>query len=250
MPRGHKPIHGLCGTKIYTVWVCMIGRCYNPRNAKFHRYGGRGVKVCDRWRNSAAAFLEDMGQPPSKKHSLDRFPDTDGEYEPSNCRWATAKQQQGNRTNNSMIEVNGQRIRMIEAAESAGIPANIVRGRIAAGWSAMLALSIPVNGRRNAAKTFEIDGESLTLLEWSKVSGIPRSSISSRLGIGWPLREAVFLPLGSQPYYHTSKKKNHLVAFNGQTLSLTQWSKITGVKAPTIRARLKRGLSPEQAFAK
>ena len=75
----------------------MKSRCYNPKNKKFYLYGGMGVKVCRRWRESFANFLADMGPRPSKRHSIDRYPDPWGDYEPDNCRWATPKQQRASR---------------------------------------------------------------------------------------------------------------------------------------------------------
>ena len=92
-----RPVtHGLSSAKEYSSWEGMIQRCTNPRNKKYKDYGGRGIKVCDEWRKSFEAFYRDMGPKPSPKHSIDRFPDNDGHYEPSNCRWATSKQQRAN----------------------------------------------------------------------------------------------------------------------------------------------------------
>jgi len=76
----------------------MRDRCSNPLSKDYSRYGARGIRVCDRWLDSFQNFVEDMGEKPSSEYSVDRI-DNDGNYEPSNCRWATAKQQAANRRN-------------------------------------------------------------------------------------------------------------------------------------------------------
>lgn len=87
--------HGLSNTSEYRIWSGMKERCSSPEHSAWDRYGGRGIRVCDRWINSFANFFTDMGQRPSKAHSIDRI-DNDGNYEPGNCRWALPNEQRSN----------------------------------------------------------------------------------------------------------------------------------------------------------
>lgn len=86
--------HGMKGTPEYVSWKCMIQRCLNPNQKSYHNYGGRGITVCDKWRNSFEAFYADMG-PRLQGRTLDRI-NTNGNYEPGNCRWATIEEQNNN----------------------------------------------------------------------------------------------------------------------------------------------------------
>ena len=90
----------------YTVWGNMRDRCNRPANKQFHNYGGRGIRVCERW-DSFPAFLEDMGPRPSPEHEIDRI-DNDGDYEPNNCRWATPAEPRRNKRTNRLLTVNGE----------------------------------------------------------------------------------------------------------------------------------------------
>lgn len=102
--------HKATKTTEYYSWVNMKTRCYNRKCEDYKDYGGRGIAVCDKWRNDFVAFLEDMGKKPSKRHSIDRI-NTDGNYEPNNCRWGTDEVQSRNKRSNRWFEHNG--IKMI-----------------------------------------------------------------------------------------------------------------------------------------
>lgn len=84
------------GTPEHSTWRGMIERCENPRHIGYRYYGERGIKVCERWRTSFVAFLADMGAKPTSRHTIDRYPDLNGDYEPGNCRWATYAEQRAN----------------------------------------------------------------------------------------------------------------------------------------------------------
>lgn len=127
----------------YRVWHGMKQRCLNPNGARFHRYGGRGISVCDRWRNSFENFFKDMGPRPDGL-TLDRI-DNDGDYKPGNCRWATRAQQQSNRSANHMVEAFGERMNVTQWALRTGIKRNSIYNRLKSGWPAEIALSAPPN---------------------------------------------------------------------------------------------------------
>lgn len=99
--------HGKSYTPEYRAWLSMKTRCYNQNYHLYDKYGGRGIKVCNRWKNSFENFLADVGQRPSSKHSLDRR-DNNGNYEPKNVRWATPKEQNNNQSNTPYITYNGE----------------------------------------------------------------------------------------------------------------------------------------------
>lgn len=136
--------HGKSRDLIYQVWTSLVKRCCNPKTSNFADYGGRGITVCDRWRNSFEAFLEDMGPRPSPKHSIDRI-DNDGNYEPGNCRWATWTVQARNRRGGRLVEIDGEVLPLKEAAERHGVPYHRVHRRIQNGWALTDALGKPVS---------------------------------------------------------------------------------------------------------
>lgn len=112
--------HGMCKSPEYKSYRKMIERCYYKKQSSYSYYGGRGIKVCERWLMSFDNFFKDMGLKPSNNHSLDRL-DVNGNYEPSNCRWATKKEQSNNTRRNVIYEYNGKSMTQSQWAEHLGI---------------------------------------------------------------------------------------------------------------------------------
>jgi len=145
--RGFK--HGLCETKSYAAWRGMKDRCSNPLNPGWENYGGRGIKVCERWANSFEDFYDDMGEPPSPNHSIDRI-NVNGHYEPKNCRWATVSEQSVNKRNNRILKKDGKAQCMSQWAEDLGISKYTIWNRITKlGWDEEKALTTPVRKKRD-----------------------------------------------------------------------------------------------------
>lgn len=111
----------------YASWQCMRSRCLNPNNTNYYLYGGRGIKICDRWMRYSN-FLSDMGRAPKGKNTIDRV-NPDGNYEPSNCRWASIKEQLRNRRNTIRVEFNGQIKSLSDWCDELGLEYNIIHHR-------------------------------------------------------------------------------------------------------------------------
>lgn len=137
--------HGKTGSRVYGKWVSMLTRCYNPAEKCYPNYGGRGITVCDEWRDFKN-FYTDMGDP-GDGMSLDRI-DPNGNYEPSNCRWLSMSAQARNKRNNRKLTVNGVTKISVEWAEETGIPCALINARIdRLGWSEEKAITTPVTKR-------------------------------------------------------------------------------------------------------
>lgn len=136
-------------TRIYWIWLDMIERCERPRHAAFADYGGRGIKVCTRWRQDFRTFLADVGERPSPQHTLDRR-NVDGDYEPDNVRWATRKEQARNKRNNLIVVFRGRAMSLAEAVEISGVNYHTAYNRLHDGCSVEEALR---PGRRRRKRT-------------------------------------------------------------------------------------------------
>lgn len=196
--------HGMHMTPEYKSWGNMLQRCLNPRHRDYARYGGRGISVCEAWRDFQT-FYRDMGQKPLGKVSLDRI-DNSGNYEPANCRWADRTQQQRNLRTNRVLTLDGISMPLAAWASRIGISRDALWNRLDDGWTVERALTTPniprelrpCNRERpempdclsidetlvllgiSRSKFYrEINKGSLTLLRKGQWAGIPKSAIDA-----------------------------------------------------------------------
>jgi hypothetical protein len=121
--------HGY-NTREYEAWEHIIQRCTNPRDKQWSHYGGRGITICDEWRNDFSVFLAHIGPRPTSRHSIDRYPNNDGNYEPGNVRWATPAEQRRNTRSSFIIEYNGRKQCLLDWSHELGINRETLRYRL------------------------------------------------------------------------------------------------------------------------
>ncbi len=178
--------HGMCGTPEYNSWAAIVSRCTSPRNQAYENYGGRGITVCDDWRNSFSAFYADVGPRPSKGYSLDRI-DPDGNYEQSNCRWSDRHTQSRNKRSNRWLTHDGETRTISDWADLLGIERSGLRSRLKR-YSVEVALSAPVGGHRivpgkpsSNVRLLTLGDDTLTVSQWAKRLGIHVSTLRERI---------------------------------------------------------------------
>ena len=172
----------------------MVQRCHNKNNASYTFYGGRGIQVCDEWRASPNIFYkwaEDTGY--RDNLTIERI-NNNGNYEPSNCKWVTRKEQANNRKSNHTITFNGM---------------------------------------------------TKTITQWSEETKIPKTCIRDRLLRGWSIERTLTSKIENQ---YINRTNSHFLTFNGETKTITQWENHYGFSHGTIRGRLNRGKSIEEAL--
>jgi hypothetical protein len=141
--------HGRSRTPEYRNWCAMKERCYSPAHKNYDLYGGRGIRVCDRWVDSFENFLADMGERPFPRATVERI-DTDGHYAPGNCKWETQKEQCRNKRNNHNLTVDGETLTISQWSERHGVGQRQIRKRITElGWTASDAVKLPPQTKWN-----------------------------------------------------------------------------------------------------
>jgi hypothetical protein len=221
----------------YAAWKNMKTRCYNENHNEYHRYGGRGITVCDRWRNSFEAFYADMGSRPSSFHSIDRR-NNDGNYEPDNCRWATKSEQRLNSSRIRFVEYDGARFALDQICKMKNISRSMVAWRLDAGWSVKEAIDIPSGCSPSLHGRFLLDGQWYTIAELAKMTGMHYSTILARLAKQrLSVKEAV------------SSNVPKAFHWDGMEKTLTEWSSYLGIPRPVLHQRINiYGWTAERAF--
>jgi hypothetical protein len=146
--------HGCSKERLYRVWTDVLNRCYDKNKGCYKSYGGRGIAVCEEWRNSYMAFREwayatgyDPAKP-GKECSLERI-DVDGNYCPENCKWITVQEQAWNKRDTVWLDYRGERITLLDASRIGGICQSTIRNRIRTGWSVERAIEQPARRFKN-----------------------------------------------------------------------------------------------------
>lgn len=171
----------------WKIWAGIKQRCLNPKNPSYPRYGGKGITVCPQWANSFEAFFADMGPRPSPQHTIDRRDNARG-YEPDNCRWATAIEQQNNTTRNRIVDIEGEAMTLTEADRRGKLAASYqtVATRLSAGWSIESAMHTPTMRGENHPKAKLSDAEVRKIREL-RAGGMTQDALAAQFGVAQAL---------------------------------------------------------------
>lgn len=191
--------HGISRHPLSGLWRDIKKRCFNPNCKAYKNYGGRGVVMCDRWKDSLETFYNDLIDSYNEhiekydklNTTIDRI-DVNGNYEPNNVRWATRKEQNNNRRNNHFITYNGETHTIAEWSDITGIEGRKISGRLSRNWDIAKALTLKENA---SERIITHNGEMHNLAGWDRLLGFPRETIAGRLANGWSEERALTTPV-------------------------------------------------------
>ena len=184
--------------RLYWTWLNMIRRCENPKSPDYHRYGAIGISVCEEWHDLSTFLDWAYSHNWAEGLTLDRI-DNEGNYCPENCRWADRHTQCNNKRTNTFLEFNGKKQTVANWAHEHGVLPEVLYGRIESGWPVEDVIQTPLGDtpkfkRGSSVKVVEYKGESHTLLEWSKITGLSACCIGYRIKAGWTVEDALTKP--------------------------------------------------------
>lgn len=178
----------------YMTWKNIKSRCNNPNNKSYNRYGERSIRVCDRWMESFEAFLADMGMKPFPEATIERI-DNDGPYSKENCKWATQSEQMRNMSRNRLITFQGRTQCLQDWVNETGLSKAVISNRLKKGWTVEETLTVPsIQGRRQDNVFLTFDGETFTVAEWARKTGINVVTLYWRLKKKWTVERALTTP--------------------------------------------------------
>lgn len=188
--------------RLYKIWTGMKRRCYDERRLEYKNYGGRGIEICQEWKNSFEAFRDwatENGY--TDELTIDRI-DVNGNYEPSNCRWVTLKEQANNMRTNTMVTYKGETKTLAQWAESFGINYHTLVTRL---YKENLPFEEAVKKGNRLLRMITYKGKTQSLSAWTRELGFKEYTLQNRLRKGWTIEEAFTTPeLG---FYWNRKKE-------------------------------------------
>jgi len=241
--------HGMTGTPEYQSWQSMKDRCLNANHKQYHDYGGRGITIDMRWlgEDGFINFYADMGPIPNPGMTLDRYPDKNGPYTKSNCRWATRREQQLNRRNNILYEYDGRTMPLDEWAEYLSVNRGTLAYRLRSGMSFVEAVEKSVRMHKKPVPPYK--GQQRSLKDLEEVAGVKRETIRFRLDSGWTIEAAVETPPGAEDGGMPWKKWTQTVfEIGGVTKTLKEWAEGREASLNTITQRLRMGWDIKRAL--
>jgi hypothetical protein len=180
-------------TRIYKIWQGMQTRCYNSKHMFYYDYGGRGITICDEWKNDVVVFYNwAITNGYQDDLSIDRK-DNNGNYEPDNCQWVSYKEQTNNTSRNHFVTYNNKTQTVKQWSEELGINYYTLIHRLYDDWSVEKAFTKSTLIRNNTKYTF--NNKTQTLTEWSEELGIARWVIDNRIRSGWPIEKVFTTPV-------------------------------------------------------
>lgn len=198
--------HGLTKLPEFWVWIAAKRRCHSPRDKSYHRYGGRGIHMCLRWRDDFGAFMQDMGPRPTPEHTLERL-NNDLGYDPANCAWRLPIVQANNKRNNRFVEVFGRRQTISQWAREMRLAPGLIRQRLECGWTPEEAMSRPDELPQDRCLLTAF-GKTQTFAQWSAESGIAAELIRGRITKqGWNAERAITAPCDEKRGGHMHRRR-------------------------------------------
>ena len=186
--------------RIYESWHQMKKRCNNPKDRNYHNYGGRGISVCDEWNRYENYRDWALKNGYSDELTIDRI-DVNGNYEPSNCRWADSITQGNNRRSNRNVEYRGEIHTVKEWSRITGLSPGVIARRIDTGWNMDDVFNKPTNIRKAPCPGITYNGETHSIREWSRIVGLSYSALVKRFEAGWNIEDALTTPIGRRSKY-------------------------------------------------